>query len=586
MTTTDTGSEASGPEASAADAADDAPGPTDGAPSPTGAWPGGVDHKVVGKLFLLLALLFLLAGGVLAVVMRSQLAGPDVDLVTDRSYRQLFTLHGVFTVFFFLMPAWVGLATIMVPLQIGAFRLAFPRLQAFALWLTAAAGGLVVAAPFVTRLTTGWALSAPVPEGRRFRGDGYDLLVLGIGLLLVAMVVAAINLIVTVLKFRAPALTLKRVPMFTWSVLVSSSVLILALPVIIAGLLAMTVDRHYSGHVFNGFTGSRGGNPLLWPRLFWFGAYPALWALLLPALGVIAEIVAVFSGRPLVARHRAMAAMAAIGVLSFAGWGSEVPSLERARPVFAVGALLVLLPVASLMMGWVLTVVAARRDRVRRGTEGAGGGSPNPSVLHALGFVSVLAAGLGAGALSALNAGGRLHENYWAVGQQHLLFFGASTIGLVAGLYYWAPKLWGRLLPPRLGALEALALVGGVHLAFLPMLVLGLQDMGVHLSSYPGDDEWQPANLVATGGAFVLGLGALLVVLALVVGAIRGRRAGDDPWGGHTLEWATASPPPPHNFDSMPEIRSEAPLLDLKLAPPPPGPEVTSRTPVGAGAVS
>jgi len=564
MAMTDTGS-GTGPEASTTQAGVDPAAPQLTASS--GAWAAGADHKVLGKLFLLFALLFLLVGGALAMVMRAQLAGTDVGLVSSRTYRQLFTLHGVFMVFLFLMPAWIGVATVLVPLQVGAARLAFPRVQAFALWLVVAGGAMMVAAPFRSDVISGWALNSPIPEGRGFRGDGADLLILGLGLVLVAAVAAAINLMVTIIKMRAPGLTLKRAPLFSWSVLISGSVLILALPVLIGALLMLFTDRHYGGRIFNGFTGGGGGNPVLWTRLFWFGAYPTLWALLLPALGTVGEIVTVFGRHRMVGRHRVMAAMAAIGVFCFFGWGSEVRSLSRARPLFALGALVVLAPVASVVMGWLMTLAAARRQHRHSGGPSASvAASGGPAVIHAAGFVSLLAVGLAGAAVAAVDAGGDLHRNYWSVAYQHTLFFGASTLALAAALYYWAPKLWGRYLSPRVGAFQGLTMVAGFHLTFLPMYVVGLQDMRVHVASYPSHEGWQAANVVATAGGFLLGLSVLLLVANVVAGAVGGRKADADPWEGHTLEWATASPPPPHNFDSLPEIRSETPVLDVRLA--------------------
>ncbi len=523
-----------------------------------GGWTGGTDHKAVGKLYIVAALVFLVAGGVLALVMRAQLATPDADIVGRTTYRQLFTMHGVTMVFLFLLPIWLGLATAIVPLQLGATRMAFPRAHALSFWLFLGGAVMVVAAPVVSDVFSGWTLSDPIPERLGLRGDGPDLLILGMGLVAVAGVVASVNLISTILSLRVEGLTLRRVPPFTWSVLVSSSVLMLALPVLVAALTMLFVDRHYAGHVFDGWTGSRGGNPLMWPRMFWFAAYPTLWALLLPALGVITEIVPVFARRRLADHRRAIAALGAVGVLAFAGWGSEVRTLSRARPLFALGALAVLVPVASLLMNWLLTLRHARHD------PGARQRMRRTPMLHAVGFFSVLIVGLGGGVVSALDAGRRSHSNYWSVAEQHTLFFGAATVGAVAALYYWAPKLWGRHLSEGLGFLQFVALVGGLHLTFLPMYVLGLQDMGVHIPVLDPDEDWELANLVASAGAGVVGV-ALLLLVANLAGSLvagRGARADADPWEGHTLEWATSSPPPLHNFDDLPVVRSEVPLLD------------------------
>jgi cytochrome c oxidase subunit I len=531
----------------------------------------GTDHKVIGTLFVVASVAFLVLGGALAAVMRAQLAAPDLDVVGGNTYRQLFTMHGVVMVFLFLLPLWLGLVTAVVPLQIGATRMAFPRVHAFSLWLFLGGAGMVSAAPLASDVVGGWTLSTPLPENLGFSGDGVDLLILGLLLVAVAAISVAVNVLVTVLQLRAPGLTMTRIPLFSWSATVSSAVLLLALPVLVGALMMLFVDRHYGARVFNGFTGGRGGNPLMWPRLFWFAAYPMLWALLLPALGAISDIVPVFARRRLFNHHRAVVAIAAIGVLSFAGWGSEVGNLRRARPLFALGVLLVLLPVALLVLNWLATLAAAARHR--GAAEGTGGPADKETrqrlrsvpMLHVLGAISLLAVGLAGELVAGIDSGGRSHRNYWGVATQHALFFGAATAGAVAALYYWAPKLWGRHLSDKIGRLQFLTLVGGLHLTVLPMFVLGIQDMSAHTTSYVTDGDLTPANLVATVGGAVVVLGVLLLVLNLLVSVVagRGRAAVSDPWGGHTLEWSTTSPPPADNFRILPEIRSETPLLDI-----------------------
>jgi len=530
------------------------------APAETGQGStAGTDHKVIGTLFVAASLLFLVVGGALAMVMRAQVSAPDLEVLGANTYRQIFTMHGVVMVFLFLLPLWLGLVTALVPLQIGATRMAFPRVHALSLWLFLGGAGMVVAAPLVSDVVGGWTLSAPLPIGPRFSGEGIDLVILGLALVSVAAITVAINVLATVLQLRAPGLTMARIPLFSWSATVSSAVMLLALPVLVAALLMLFLDRHYGAQIFSGFTGSRGGNPLMWPRLFWFAAFPLLWALLLPALGAVSDIVPVFARRKLFSHRRAVAAIAAIGVLSFAGWGSEVGNLRRARPLFALGVLLVLLPVASLILNWLATAAKASRtdpqlkERMR-----------SVPMLHVGGALGLLLVGLAGELVAGLDAGGRSHRNYWGIATQHSLFFGAATVGAVAAIYFWAPKLWGRHLSEKMGRLQFLALVGGMYLTFLPMFVLGIQDMGAHTSAY-GDNGLAPANLVSSFGGAVLILGVLLLILNLLASVVagRGQPATSDPWGGHTLEWSTTSPPPADNFRVLPEVRSETPLLDL-----------------------
>jgi len=528
-------------------------------------WPQGTDHKYIGSLFIAAALVFLVAGAVIALVMRAQLATPEAEILGERTYRQLFTMHGVMSVFLFLVPVWLGLASAIVPLQIGAARLAFPRLHALAFWTFLFGGAMVCAAPALSDVFHGWTLSDPIPVKLGLPGQGPDMLLLGLVLVCMAAVLVVVNLMVTILQLRPPGMTLRRLPVFSWSVMVSASVLLLALPVLIGAFGMLFVDRHYGTSLFSGFTGSRGGNPLLWPRLFWFGAYPMLWALLIPALGAVSEIVATFAGRPLFSRARASAALVGVGVLSFAGWGSEVPTLARARPLWILGGLAVLAPVALLVLNWLATLRVAGKEGGVRALRRRFAAGP---MLWALGVVPVLALGLAASVVSAVDASRDTHVTYWQTGQQHALFFGAATIGAIAALAFWGPKLWGRRLSDTLAKLEVLAVVGGTLLTVLGMLLLGVQDMLVHTATFESNDDWAVGNLIVSAGAAIVGLGLLVLVLDLLTSVVarRGRPAGADPWEGQTLEWATTSPPPPHNFDALPEIRSGTPLLDLRTA--------------------
>jgi cytochrome c oxidase subunit 1 len=283
-----------------------------------------------------------------------------------------------------------------------------------------------------------------------------------------------------------------------------------------------------------------------------------LFALLLPALGAASDIIPVFAKRPIADRSKAMPAMAAIGVLAFFGWGSEVANLEGAKLLFAAGALVVLAPVASLVVNWLLTLRGADPEDLKAAMM-------STPMMHVLGFVVVLAVGLAASAVSAIDATGDLHANYWHVGQQHLMFFAPGVIGFAAALHFWGPKWFGRHLSSGLGKLEVLLLTGGSLLAFLPALILGLQDMPIHTSVYASGDDWQAFNLIMGVGGAVLVLGVLAFVLNLLfsVALKRGKPAIADPWEGHTLEWAAPSPPPRHNFDRVPEVRSATPMLDL-----------------------
>src|SRR4051812_7113201 len=521
-----------------------------------GAWLGGTDHKSVGTFCLVIAFLFLLTGGVLGGVLRTQLAQPNLDVLARKPYLQLLTFHGTFSFFLFLLPAWIGLAFAIVPLQLGAPRLAMPRLAAITAWLFVAAAGFLIATAFVQKgaPANGWSMDYPVPL-HGVSGRGVDLWILGVGLAAMATMLGAVNLLTTMLRMRAPGMNLFRLPIFSWSMLVSSAVFLLAVPVLIGGLIILYADHRMGTHLLRP---NRGGDPLIWRTLFAFFAYPAMWATVFPALGVVSEIVPVFAKSPLFNRKTVILALSTAGTLAFMGWGSELvgdPAIPQT--LFRVTSILILGPVAFVMLSWLGTLALKRKPPQLKAP-----------MVQALGLLTCLPLALPAMFVLEAMAGGRAgHASQWWVGAWHQLLVGVATFGIIVAVYYWAPKLWGRHLNAGVGGLHLLAVVGGVDLAFIPLLIVGAQGMHRRATTYSAD-SWAPANLVSTIGAYLLVAGIALFLLNVVVCVVlkRGKVATDDPWEADTLEWATTSPPPPNNFESLPDVRSSRPVHDMRVA--------------------
>lgn len=477
------------------------------------------DHKAVGTFCLAVALAFLVVGGVLAAVLRTQLAQPDQDLIGFETFRHLLSLHGTFSVFLFLMPAWVGLGFAIVPLQVGTGRLAFPRLAVMSASLFVAGGGFLVASAVVWNdgRPRSWALDPSSFAAGRF-GDAPELWIVGLVLVGVAVLAGAVNVLTTALASRPAGLGWHEVPLFTRSMVVSSAVLLLAVPVLLAGLALLYLQHHSGARAFDD---ARGGDPIVWHQLFWFFAYPATWALVIPALGAVSEIVDAAS-RARGARTRELGlALAAVGVFAFTGWGSElVTDTSVPKPVFIIGGLLTVAAAGGVALLWL--------DLLRRGRPAL-----NLATVHALVLVLLLGAGLaGTAVMRALPESRAGIWSQWWVASWHAVLVGGATLGVVTALCYWAPSLWGRYLSGGLGALQLLLIGGGAFLTVAPMFVLGAQSMPRGTNTYASGDGWTAANLVATAGSYILAIGVLVFVVNLVaVAAGRTRTApAEDPW--------------------------------------------------------
>ena len=524
-------------------------------------WLTTTDHKKIGILYIVNSFLFFLIAGLLAMGVRTELAFPGLQFVKDEGvYNQLFTMHGTAMIFLFIIPVLAGFGNYVVPLQIGAPDMAFPRINALSFWLLPL-GGILMFSGFLTggAAAAGWTSYSPLAQDRPLgmQGSGEDLWITGLILIGTASILGAVNFLVTIFKMRAPGMTLFRMPILVWTVLVTSVLVLMATPVFTSALIMLFIDRNYGGHFFDPATG---GNAILWQNVFWFYSHPAVYVMVLPAMGMISEILPVFSRKPLFGYKAFVFATAGIGALGFSVWAHHMFTTGPVfLPFFSLMTFLIAVPTGVKMFNWIFTLW---RGKLTLSTP----------LLFALGFLSMFLIGGINGAFSAsVPVDFALHDTYWVVAHLHYVLFGGSVFGLFAGFYYWFPKMTGRMLREDLGKVQFVLMFIGFNLTFFPMHVLGLQGMPRRIADYASTAGWNELNLAASIGGFTIAASMIPWLLNVAVSLRGGEPAGDDPWGGNTLEWATSSPPPPYNFDRLPEIRSERPLFDLRHGTKPAG---------------
>jgi cytochrome c oxidase subunit I len=517
------------------------------------SWLRTVDHKQVGVLYIGMGLAFLLIGGIESLVMRAQLATPEARLVDPQLYDQLFTMHGITMIFLAAIPLLIGFANYVVPLMIGAHDVAFPRLNALSFWLSLF-GGLLLYFSIVAggAPDAGWFAYAPLSDRPYATGTGLDYYVLGLAVNGVGTIIGAINLAVTILLLRCRGLSISRLPLFVWMTLVTSFLILGAYPALTAGLVMLMVDRLLGAHFFSAATG---GEPLLWQHVFWFFGHPEVYIVILPAFGMISEIIPVFSGKPIFGYRFVAGSSVAIAFLSFSVWAHHMfaVGLSPAENVFfSAASMLIAVPTGVKIFNWLATMMGGRLRFVT-------------AMLFAVGFIAVFVlGGLTGVSLAIVPLDWAVTDSYYVVAHMHYVLFGGVVFGVFAGSYYWFPKITGRLLSERLGRWHFWLTFVGFNLTFLPQHWLGIQGMARRMWTYAADTGWGPLNLLSSIGAAILAVSVLVFAWNVMASLRGGALAGDDPWDAWTLEWATSSPPPPENFASVPVVTSKRPLWDRK----------------------
>ncbi|PVC77558.1 cytochrome c oxidase subunit I [Streptomyces sp. CS081A] len=515
-------------------------------------WLTTTDHKKIGHLYLITSFVFFLLGGLLALVLRAELARPGLQIVSPEQYNQVFTLHGTVMLLLFATPTFAGFANAIMPLQIGSPDVAFPRLNMLSYWLFLFGGLIAFAGIFTPQGTAdfGWTAYTPLSGGERTPYVGGDMWIMGLALGGFGTILGAVNFITTIICMRAPGMTMFRMPIFTWNVLLTSVLVLLAFPVLAAALFALEADRKFGAHIYD----PANGGALLWQHLFWFFGHPEVYIIALPFFGIVSEILPVFSRKPLFGYIGLVAATIAIAGLSVTVW---------AHHMFATGA--VLLPFFSFMT-FLIAVPTGVKFFNWIGTMWKGSLSFETPMLWSIGFlVTFLFGGLTGIILASPPMDFHVTDSYFVVAHFHYVVFGTVVFAMFAGFYFWWPKMTGTMLDERLGKVHFWTLFVGFHGTFLVQHWLGAEGMPRRYADYLSADGFTALNTVSSIGAFLLGASTLPFFYNVWKTAKTAPRVTvDDPWGfGRSLEWATSCPPPRHNFVTIPRIRSESPAFDL-----------------------
>ena len=517
-------------------------------------WTTTVDHKKIGLMYILMSLVFLVIAGAQALLMRWQLFVPHAERVGPELFNQLFTMHGTTMVFFVGMPILIGIGNYLIPLMIGARDMAFPRMNALGFWVTLFGGLFLYFSFFMPggAPAMGWFAYAPLTEKTFARGPGTDLWALGLLVSGIGTTTAGINFIATIISMRAPGMTMRKVPFFVWTMLWTSVQMVLVMPPLTAALIMVLFDRQLGSHFFNV---QSGGSAYLWQHLFWFFGHPEVYILILPAFGIISEVIPVFSRKVLFGYEFMAVATMAIAFISMGVWAHHMFTVGMSKVLdlyFAAASLLVSIPTGIKIFNWLATMFGGKI-------------SFHAPMLFATGFLSMFVlGGLTGIMLACAPFNFQLSDSYFVVGHFHWVLIGGTLFGVFSGLFYWYPKVTGRMYSERLAFWQFWLLLIGFILTFGPMHVAGMLGMPRRIYTYEPGRGWDIWNQITTLGAFLQAPSYVLFVYNIIASLWNGKPAGDNPWDAWTLEWSTTSPPASYNFETIPIVHSRRPLWDLK----------------------